>query len=103
MTTNQNKMKESRNKHKLTNMKQAKKQVAEFDKVQPKTPDMEIKKEKIPNAGSDEAIDLGCTCPIMDNEYGKGYMCMEGVFIHTEGCPIHVESLKQPTNDKDDC
>ena len=103
MTTNQNKMKESRNKHKLTNMKQAKKQVAEFDKVQPKTPDMEIKKEKIPNAGSDEAIDLGCTCPIMDNEYGKGYMGMEGVFIHTEGCPIHVESLKQPTNDKDDC
>ena len=96
-------MKESRNKHKLTNMKEAKKQVAEFDKVQPKTPDMEIKKEKIPNAGSDEAFDLGCTCPIMDNEYGKGYMGMEGVFIHTEGCPIHVESLKQPTNDKDDC
>ena len=30
-------MKESRNKHKLTNMKEAKKQVAEFDKVQPKT------------------------------------------------------------------
>ena len=103
MTTNQNKMKESRNKHKLTNMKEAKKQVAEFDKVQPKTPDMEIKKEKTPNAGSDEAVDLGCTCPVMDNEYGRGYMGMEGVFVHTAGCPLHGESLKQPTNDKDDC
>ena len=99
MATNQNKMKESRNKHKLTNMKEAKKQVAEFDKVQPKTPEMEIKKEKIPNAGSDEAVDLGCTCPVMDNEYGKGYMGMEGVFVHTAGCPLHGEALKEVFED----
>ena len=73
--------------------------MAEFDKVKPKTPDMEIKKEKIPNAGSDEAVDLGCTCPVMDNEYGKGYMGMENVFVFTAGCPLHGEALKEVFKD----
>lgn len=26
----------------------------------------------IPNPGSNEAIDLGCTCPVLDNCRGKG-------------------------------
>lgn len=60
---------------------------------------MDIKKEKIPNAGSDEAIDLGCTCPIMDNEYGKGYMGMEDVFVFNAQCPLHGEALKEVFED----
>ena len=55
---------------------------------------MDIKKEKIPNAGSTEAYEQGCTCPIMDNNYGKGYMGMENVFVFTAGCPLHGEDLK---------
>ena len=60
---------------------------------------MDIKKEKIPNAGSDEAIDLGCICPIMDNEYGKGYMGMEDVFVFNTQCPLHGEALKEVFED----
>ena len=56
---------------------------------------MDIEKEKIPNAGSDQAIDLGCTCPIMDNEYGKGYMGMEDVFVFNTQCPLHGEAIKE--------
>ena len=60
---------------------------------------MDIEKEKIPNAGPDEAIDLGCTCPIMDNEYGKGYMGMEDVFVFNTQCPLHGEALKEVFED----
>lgn len=44
---------------------------------------------KLPNPGSREAIDAGCTCPVMDNGYGRGYMGMDGVFVYTMECPIH--------------
>ena len=47
-----------------------------------------------PNPGSKAAIDAGCTCPVMDNEYGAGYMGMEGVFIYSAGCKLH-----KPDND----
>jgi len=48
-----------------------------------------------PNPGSPEAVDIGCTCPRMDNSYGRGYMGgvkdPEGntVFVIAQGCPIH--------------
>ena len=41
----------------------------------------------IPNPGSKEAIEQGCTCPILDNSHGKGYM--EGIFVIVQGCPLH--------------
>lgn len=28
--------------------------------------------DDVPNPGSDEAIDRGCTCPILDNAHGAG-------------------------------
>jgi hypothetical protein len=28
-------------------------------------------KAKVPNPGSDEAIDQGCSCPVLDNSHGK--------------------------------
>ena len=57
---------------------------------------MDIEKEEAkPSPGSEEAQDLGCTCPVMDNEYGKGYMGMEGVFVYNSCCSLHGEYLKE--------
>ena len=42
------------------------------------------------NPGSKEAQDAGCTCPILDNEYGEGVDYEDKkVFWITEGCPLH--------------
>ena len=43
----------------------------------------------VPNPGSDEAAQLRCKCARMDNAYGKGYLCQPGIFVYTEGCPVH--------------
>ena len=45
---------------------------------------------KKPNPGSDEAIDLGCCCPILDNEHGKGAYGDGKMFWYAEGCPVHA-------------
>ena len=42
-----------------------------------------------PNPGSDEAVEQGCTCPVLDNAHGKGYLLQPGVFWINEHCPIH--------------
>lgn len=42
-----------------------------------------------PNPGSDAAIALGCTCAVLDNAHGRGYMGRPGVFVFTCGCPVH--------------
>ena len=55
---------------------------------------------KIPNPGSDEAIDQGCTCPVLDNSHGKGYMGIPNVFVFSGGCPLH--SVKQPIKEDED-
>ena len=41
--------------------------------------------------GSNEAIDRGCTCPILDNCHGlgcNGYGKLYG-WVMTSGCPLH--------------
>jgi hypothetical protein len=45
---------------------------------------------KQPNPGSDEAIEAGCTCAVLDNNHGRGFL-YGGVlaFWITSGCPIH--------------
>ena len=43
----------------------------------------------VPNPGSDEALRLGCKCAVLDNAHGHGYMGQPGVFVYTEGCPVH--------------
>ena len=40
--------------------------------------------------GSKEAIDKGCTCPILDNAHGKGYMGASGAFVISADCPVHL-------------
>lgn len=47
------------------------------------------------NPGSDEAIAAGCTCPVMDNGHGRGYLGGvtdeqgQTVFVIVVDCPIH--------------
>jgi hypothetical protein len=49
----------------------------------------------IPNPGSNEALMRGCTCPVIDNGHGRGYMGgvkdKDGstLFVYTGGCPVH--------------
>lgn len=38
-----------------------------------------------PNPGSDTALELGCTCPVLDNGRGR----RGPPFWITEGCPLH--------------
>ena len=49
--------------------------------------------EQTPNPGSKEALALGCTCPVLDNHYGKGsgWKNPDGseAFWVTQGCPVH--------------
>lgn len=33
-----------------------------------------MRRKHIPTPGSDEAIKIGCTCPVMDNAHGKGFI-----------------------------
>lgn len=50
-----------------------------------------------PKPGSKEATELGCTCPVIDNGYGKGYMGgvkdKDGnvMFVINASCSIHGE------------
>lgn len=41
------------------------------------------------NPGSDEAIAKNCSCPVLDNGHGHGYMGQEGIFVMTVDCPLH--------------
>ena len=45
---------------------------------------------EIPNPGSEEAIERGCTCPVMDNHYGRGVF-FDGAYHlwYNADCPLH--------------
>ena len=43
-----------------------------------------------PNPGSDAALDQGCTCPVLDNGRGRGFLVNgERQFWISGGCPLH--------------
>jgi len=42
-----------------------------------------------PSPGSDEAIEAGCKCPVLDNEHGQGYKGQKGIFVMVADCPLH--------------
>lgn len=44
---------------------------------------------KIPNPGSDEAGEMGCTCPVMDNGHGNQELGDTRGFWISDDCPIH--------------
>ena len=50
---------------------------------------MKTKPDSTAPPGSDAAIAAGCLCPILDNEYGRGWMGQEGVYCHSGDCPLH--------------
>ena len=43
----------------------------------------------IPTPGSDDAVDVGCVCAILDNNHGKGWKGVHGIFVIMENCPLH--------------
>ena len=45
---------------------------------------------KKPNPGSDEAIKLGCKCPVMDNNHGKRAPYPPDGWWILPGCPVHT-------------
>ncbi|MBI2451155.1 MAG: hypothetical protein HYV52_02350 [Parcubacteria group bacterium] len=53
-----------------------------------------------PNPGSNEAIQQGCACPVLDNRYGAGawFIGKEIFFYIDQSCPIHKEELNWPKN-----
>jgi hypothetical protein len=56
----------------------------------------------IPNPGSDEAIDKGCTCPVLDNAHGRGWKAGgEQCFWITQGCPLHAKKMGAPEDAHD--
>lgn len=44
--------------------------------------------ETTPNPGSDEAIDQGCCCPVLDNGHGKNRG--DGNFWINDNCKLHA-------------
>jgi hypothetical protein len=45
--------------------------------------------QQVTNPGSDEAIKLGCKCPVLDNGHGKGSMYGKDLFWINQNCPVH--------------
>lgn len=48
-----------------------------------------------PNPGSTEAIEQGCTCPVIDNNHGSGSYKGEG-FVTDLTCPLHGDEEDSP-------
>lgn len=46
-------------------------------------------KSDTPNPGSDEAIEQGCSCPVLDNGHGRGYLGNPDVFCYVLDCEVH--------------
>ncbi len=55
-----------------------------------------------PNPGSDAAIEAGCTCPVLDNAHGNGFL-WDGakVFWITDSCPLHGKRNKRKDDNVD--
>lgn len=59
---------------------------------------------EIPNPGSNEAIEMGCRCPVMDNRRGLGIPGPDGqrLFWFAESCRLHfgaARNLREASND----
>lgn len=46
-----------------------------------------------PNPGSIEARRVGCICPVLDNDYGRGYMGGPDFVFNLE-CSVHQSNKK---------
>ena len=39
--------------------------------------------------GSAQALDQGCTCPVLDNGHGAGWCGNTGLYVISMDCPLH--------------
>lgn len=47
--------------------------------------------DDVPNPGSDEALDQGCTCAVLENNHGRGNHL--GSFTISMDCPLHGDDV----------
>lgn len=47
--------------------------------------------EHEPAPGSDEALDAGCECPVLDNGHGRGRFGEGEQYVYNLACPVHGE------------
>jgi len=57
----------------------------------------------VPNPGSPEAKNEGCTCATMDNCHGQGYRGRAGSFAVSADCPLHgKEFIADPIDEAEE-
>lgn len=57
-----------------------------------------MSEQTVPNPGSDEAVEQGCTCPVLDNARGRGAWgssVENAIFWRREDCPLHGTKEKK--------
>ena len=54
--------------------------------------------KKVPNPGSEKAVEQGCVCPVMDNHYGEG--SVRGGFWINDNCLLHGTYKKEVKDGK---
>lgn len=48
-----------------------------------------------PPPGSEEAVRLGCLCPVMDNHYGRGFeITGHQSYWYNADCPLHEAVMR---------
>ena len=53
-----------------------------------------------PNPGSKEAVEKGCTCAVLDNHHGEGFVYAgERCWYMDIDCPIHGDGARENDND----
>ncbi|MEN6550098.1 MAG: hypothetical protein ABFE07_28985 [Armatimonadia bacterium] len=50
--------------------------------------------KKLPNPGSEEAVTQNCTCPRIDNHYGRGSDFGPDTFVMSGDCPLHGQAVR---------
>lgn len=43
-----------------------------------------------PSPGSEKAIELSCSCAVLDNAHGHGYMGQQGIYVYSAACKLHT-------------
>lgn len=48
-------------------------------------------RDQILTPGSSEARKVGCTCPVLPNNFGRGYAGGPSPFVIDRHCPLHAK------------
>ena len=59
-----------------------------------------MKNNEIPAPGTQDAIDRGCKCPVMDNAHGRGAYIKDGKWIYwySTDCELHRNNETEVPN-----